>query len=52
VFGVILGEITGLLVTARETAAVYIATLGTMKIFRSVTQHFMQGYTPVVPKDF
>jgi ribose transport system permease protein len=23
-----------------------------MKIFRSATQHFMQGYTPVVPKPF
>jgi ribose transport system permease protein len=51
VFGVILGEITGLLVT-RGKLPPFIATLGTMKIFRSVTQHFMQGYTPVVPKDF
>lgn len=51
IFGVILGEITGLLVT-RGKLPPFIATLGTMKIFRSVTQHFMQGYTPVVPKPF
>jgi ribose transport system permease protein len=51
VFGILLGEITGLLVT-RGKLPPFIATLGTMKIFRSVTQHFMQGYTPAVPKDF
>lgn len=51
ILGFILGEITGLLVT-RGKLPPFIATLGTMKIFRSVTQHFMQGYTPVVPKDF
>jgi ribose transport system permease protein len=50
-FGVILGEITGLLVT-RGKLPPFIATLGTMKIFRSVVQHYMQGYTPVVPGDF
>lgn len=51
IFGIILGEVTGLLVT-RGKLPPFIATLGTMKIFRSVTQHFMQGYTPVVPKPF
>lgn len=51
VFGTILGEITGLLIT-RGNLPPFIATLGTMKIFRSVTQQFMTGYTPVVPKDF
>lgn len=51
VFGIILGEFTGLLVT-RGNLPPFIATLGTMKIFRSVTQHFFQGYTPVVPKGF
>jgi ribose transport system permease protein len=51
VFGTILGEITGLLIT-RGKLPPFIATLGTMKIFRSVTQQFMTGYTPVVPKDF
>jgi ribose transport system permease protein len=50
-FGAILGEISGLLVT-RGKLPPFIATLGTMKIFRSVTQHFMQGYTPSVPKSF
>ncbi len=51
VLGFLLGEATGLLVT-RGKLPPFIATLGTMKIFRSVTQHFMQGYTPVVPKPF
>jgi len=51
VFGTILGELTGLLVT-RGNLPPFIATLGTMKIFRSVTQHFMQNYSPVVPKGF
>jgi ribose transport system permease protein len=51
IFGTILGELTGMLVT-RGKLPPFIATLGTMKIFRSVTQHFMQGYTPAVPKGF
>lgn len=51
IIGVILGEITGLLIT-RGKLPPFIATLGTMKIFRSATQQFMQGYTPAVPKDF
>jgi ribose transport system permease protein len=51
IFGIIRGEIAGLLVT-RGKLPPFIATLGTMKIFRSATQHFMQGYTPVVPKPF
>lgn len=50
-FGLVLGELTGVLVTKGKIPP-FIATLGTMKIFRSVTQHFMQGYTPSVPKDF
>jgi ribose transport system permease protein len=49
--GTLLGHITGLLIT-RGKLPPFIATLGTMKFFRSVTQHFMQGYTPVVPKGF
>jgi ribose transport system permease protein len=40
------------LLVTRGKLPPFIATLGTMKIFRSVTQHFMQGYTPVVPKEF
>lgn len=51
VFGVLLGELNGVLVT-RGKLPPFIATLGTMKIFRSVTQHFMQGNTPSVPKGF
>ncbi|MDR1650499.1 MAG: ABC transporter permease [Synergistaceae bacterium] len=50
-FGALLGEITGILVTKGKLPP-FIATLGTMKICRSVTQHFMQGYTPQVPKPF
>ena len=50
-FGALLGEITGLLVTKGKLPP-FIATLGTMKICRSVTQHFMQGYTPQVPRGF
>lgn len=49
--GLMLGQFTGLLVTKGKLPP-FIATLGTMKIFRSVTQHFMQGYTPAVPKPF
>ncbi|NLG71042.1 MAG: ABC transporter permease [Chloroflexi bacterium] len=51
VLGTLLGEFTGLLIT-RGNLPPFIATLGTMKIFRSVTQHFMQGYSPVVPRGF
>jgi ribose transport system permease protein len=51
IMGWILGQLTGLLVTKGKLPP-FIATLGTMKIFRSVTQHFMQGYVPVVPKPF
>ena len=51
VFGAMLGEMTGLLVTKGKLPP-FIATLGTMKICRSVTQYFMQGYTPQVPKGF
>jgi ribose transport system permease protein len=51
VLGTLLGQLTGLLIT-RGKLPPFIATLGTMKIFRSVTQHFMTGYTPAVPKSF
>ena len=51
IFGSILGELTGVLITSGKLPP-FIATLGTMKIFRSVTQHFMQGYSPAVPKPF
>jgi len=51
IFGGLLGELNGILIT-RGKLPPFIATLGTMKIFRSATQHFMQGYTPAVPKGF
>lgn len=50
-FAVLLGEFTGVLIT-RGKLPPFIATLGTMKIFRSVTQHFMKDYTPTVPSEF
>jgi len=49
--GYVLGTGIGLLITKGRIAP-FIATLGAMKIFRSVTQHFMQGYNPRVPRDF
>jgi len=51
IMGYILGTGSGLLIT-RGRIAPFIATLGAMKILRSVTQHFMQGYNPRVPRDF
>lgn len=51
ILGMLLGELTGVLVT-RGKLPPFIATLGTMKIFRSVTQQLMQGYTPIVPAPF
>src|SRR5690554_6554677 len=49
--GSILGTATGLLIT-RGKIPPFIATLGTMKILRSVTQHFMRTYSPLVPAGF
>ncbi|NMB20284.1 MAG: ABC transporter permease [Firmicutes bacterium] len=51
VMGYVLGTGIGLLITKGRIAP-FIATLGAMKIFRSVTQHFMQGYNPRVPRGF
>jgi ribose transport system permease protein len=51
IFGYLLGAANGLLVTLGRIPP-FIATLGTMMVFRSVTQHFMQGYNPTVPVDF
>lgn len=50
-FGALLGEGIGVLI-ANGKLPPFIATLGTMKIFRSVTQHFMQHANPSVPKGF
>ncbi|HOK62302.1 MAG TPA: ABC transporter permease [Soehngenia sp.] len=49
--GSALGSLIGLLITKGKIPP-FIATLGAMKIFRSVTQHFMQGYNPTVPREF
>lgn len=49
--GSILGGLIGLLITKGKIPP-FIATLGAMKIYRSVTQHFMQGYNPTVPRPF
>lgn len=51
VLGYLLGTGIGLLITKGKIPP-FIATLGAMKIFRSVTQHFMQGYNPTVPTEF
>jgi len=51
IFGTLLGACNGLLVTAGRIPP-FIATLGAMKILRSVTQHFMQSQSPAVPKGF
>lgn len=47
----LLGTGTGLLITKGKIPP-FIATLGTMKILRSVTQHFMQSVSPMVPVGF
>ncbi|WP_274361669.1 ABC transporter permease [Paenibacillus thermotolerans] len=49
--GYLLGSLIGVTVTKGKVPP-FIATLGAMMIFRSVTQHFMQGYNPTVPMDF
>ncbi|WP_235816471.1 ABC transporter permease [Bacillus massilinigeriensis] len=51
VMGYLLGLIIGLTITKGKTPP-FIATLGAMMIFRSLTQHFMQGYNPTVPSEF
>ena len=51
VVGVILGECSGLLIAHRGMPP-FIATLGMMKICRSVTQQCMQQISPAVPKSF
>ena len=51
IFGLLLGELNGVLVTWGKIPP-FIVTLGTMEIFRSVTQQCMQGYTPAIPAPF
>jgi len=50
-WGGLLGQLTGVLITNGKLPP-FIATLGTMKIFRSATQHFMKNFNPAVPKPF
>lgn len=50
-FGYLLGSLIGVTVT-RGMVPPFIATLGAMMVFRSVTQHFMQGAAPRVPPEF
>jgi ribose transport system permease protein len=49
--GYLLGSLIGVSIT-KGNVPPFIATLGAMMIFRSVTQHFMQGYNPTVPVEF
>ena len=49
--GVLFGEVNGLLVTLGRIPP-FIVTLGTMKIFRSVTQQCTKHFNPVVPDGF
>ena len=50
-FGFLFGEINGLLITYGKIPP-FIVTLGTMKIFRSVTQQLTKHFNPVVPAGF
>lgn len=50
-FGSLLGLFNGTLITAGKLPP-FIATLGTLKILRSVTQYFMQSQSPKVPEGF
>lgn len=49
--GMLLGELNGLLVSFGRIPP-FIATLGTMLIFRSVTQQLTKQFNPVVPDGF
>ncbi len=51
IFGYLLGSLIGVTITKGKVPP-FIATLGAMMIFRSVTQHFMQGNNPKVPAEF
>lgn len=50
-FGYLLGHITGMFVTKGRIPS-FIVTLGTMMIWRSVTQQIMQMRSPTVPRAF
>ena len=50
-FGILLGGLIGVTIT-KGLVPPFIAPLGAMMIFRSVTQHFTQGYNTTVPTEF
>lgn len=50
-FGCLLGGMIGVTIT-KGLVPPFIVTLGAMMIFRSVTQHFAQGYNTTVPAEF
>ncbi len=50
-FGCLLGGLIGATIT-KGMVPPFIATLGAMMIFRSVTQHFTQGYNTTLPSEF
>lgn len=50
-FGALLGALNGALIAYGKLPP-FIATLGTMKIFRSVTQQLTKQFNPVVPDGF
>lgn len=50
-FGYLLGLLIGVTITKGKTPP-FIATLGAMMIFRSLTQQFMQGYNLTMPREF
>jgi len=50
-FGYLLGALIGATIT-KGLVPPFIATLGAMMIFRSVTQHFTQGYNTTLPMEF
>ncbi|WP_211316687.1 ABC transporter permease [Oceanobacillus arenosus] len=49
--GYLLGALIGVTIT-KGNVPPFIVTLGAMMIFRSVTQHFAQGYNTSVPMEF
>ena len=51
VFGAVLGHITGFLIS-RGNIPPLIVTLGTMMLYRSLTQHLMASNNPVIPWGF
>ena len=51
IVGMLFGELNGALVAYGKIPP-FIVTLGTMKIFRSVTQQLTQHFNPVVPSGF